>query len=198
VQERDVVADRHPRGAAHDHPVLGGAVMPSAAAAARPASPRCAYLITLALVQRLIRAPRPITFRWSSVSAGATSLSLPTTPRNPSLASRRATSTASACNRWMWKVETPPPSRRLEECLAEAFAIRGLARLADGWERNRPFPNDSRYAQALREYRRALMEKYRKAAGPEKVKDMAVWLRDNRWAFGRDHLRWCLCGGRRS
>ena len=68
------------------------------------------------------------------------------------------------CNSWMWKVETPPPSRWLEECLAEAFAIRGLARLADGWEHNPPFPNDSRYAQALREYRRALMEKYRKAA----------------------------------
>ena len=84
------------------------------------------------------------------------------------------------CNSWMWKVETPPPSRWLEECLAEAFAIRGLARLADGWERNPPFPNDSRYAQALRDYRRDLVEKYRKAGGPEGVKDMSAWLRDNR------------------
>jgi hypothetical protein len=25
------------------------------------------------------------------------------------------------CNSWMWKVETPPPSRWLEECLAEAL-----------------------------------------------------------------------------
>ena len=84
------------------------------------------------------------------------------------------------CNSWMWKVETPPPSRWLEECLAEAFAIRGLARVAGEWERNPPFPNDSRYAQALREYRRALIEKYRTAGGPEEVKDMAAWLRDNR------------------
>ena len=42
--------------------------------------------------------------------------------------------------------------RWLEECLAEAFAIRGLARLADGWERDPPFPSNSRYAQALRDY----------------------------------------------
>jgi hypothetical protein len=77
-------------------------------------------------------------------------------------------------------VETPPPSRWFEECLAEAFAIRGLASLADGWERNPPFPNDLRYAQAIRDYRRALIEKYRSAAGPEGAKDMAAWLRDNR------------------
>ena len=85
------------------------------------------------------------------------------------------------CNSWMWKVETPPPCRWLEECLVEAFSIRGLGRLADGWERNPAFScNDSRYAQALRDYRRALVEKYRTAGGPEGVKDMAVWLRDNR------------------
>ena len=83
------------------------------------------------------------------------------------------------CNSWMWKVETPPPSRWLEECLAEAFAIRGLARLADGWEGNPPFPNDSRYAHALRDYRRELVEKYRRAE-PEGVKNAAAWLRDNR------------------
>jgi hypothetical protein len=84
------------------------------------------------------------------------------------------------CNSLMWKVETPPPSRWLEECLAEAFAIRGLAHLADGWERNPPFPNDYRYAQSLRDYRRDLVEKYRQAAGPEDTQHMAAWLRDNR------------------
>jgi hypothetical protein len=30
----------------------------------------------------------------------------------------------------MWKVETPPPSRWLEECSVEAFSIRGIALLA--------------------------------------------------------------------
>ena len=84
------------------------------------------------------------------------------------------------CNSWMWKVETPPPSRWLEECLAEAFSIRGLARLADTWEQNPPFPHDARYAQALRDYRRHLIEKYQKAGGLEAVQDMAAWLRANR------------------
>jgi hypothetical protein len=63
------------------------------------------------------------------------------------------------CNSWMWKVETPPPSR---------------------WERNPPFPNDSRYGQALRNYRRDLVEKYRKAGGTQPVTDLAAWLRANR------------------
>ena len=35
------------------------------------------------------------------------------------------------CNSWMWKVGTTPPCRWLEECLVEAFSIRGLGRLAD-------------------------------------------------------------------
>ena len=84
------------------------------------------------------------------------------------------------CNSWMWKVETPPPSRWLEEALAEAFSIRGLGRLADAWERNPPFPNDSRYAQALRSYRRDLIEKYRKAGATQPVSDLSAWLRANR------------------
>jgi hypothetical protein len=84
------------------------------------------------------------------------------------------------CNSWMWKVETPPPSRWLEESLAEAFSIRGLDLLADSWERNPPFPNDSRYGQALRNYRLDLIGKYRRARGAEQVNDLAAWLRANR------------------
>jgi hypothetical protein len=84
------------------------------------------------------------------------------------------------CNSWMWKVETPPPSRWLEESLAEAFSMRGLGLLADGWERDPPFPNDSRYGQSLRSYRRNLIEKYRKGAAPLPEADLAAWLRANR------------------
>ena len=51
------------------------------------------------------------------------------------------------CNSWMWKVETPPPSRWLEECLAEAFSMRGLGRLADAWEQNPPFAGDAGYGR---------------------------------------------------
>ena len=84
------------------------------------------------------------------------------------------------CNSWMWKVETPPPSRWLEESLAEAFSIRGLGLLADSWERNPPFPNDSRYGQALRNYRRDLIEKYRKGGGAELGINLADWWVSNR------------------
>jgi hypothetical protein len=74
------------------------------------------------------------------------------------------------CNSWMWKVETPPPSRWLEECLAEAFSIRRLAHLADAWERDPPFTGDRRYGRPLRDYRRDLIEKYQKAGGPNRSK----------------------------
>ena len=84
------------------------------------------------------------------------------------------------CNSWMWKVETPPPSRWLEESLVEAFSMRGLGLLADDWERNPPFPNDSRFAEALRSYRRNLIEKYRRAGAPQPETDLAGWLRANR------------------
>jgi hypothetical protein len=46
-------------------------------------------LIALALIERLIGAPWPVHFQMVQVSVGATFLSLPTTRRNPSLASRR-------------------------------------------------------------------------------------------------------------
>ena len=90
------------------------------------------------------------------------------------------------CNSWMWKVETPPPSRWLEECLAEAFSIRGLGRLANSWEREPPFTGDARYGQALRDYRRELIEKYQKASAPEPVHDIAAWLRGNRELLDRE------------
>jgi hypothetical protein len=80
----------------------------------------------------------------------------------------------------MWKVETPPPSRWLEECLAEAFSMRGLARLADAWEHDPPFAGDAGYGHALRDYRRDLIEKYQKAGEPKPVQDVAAWLRGNR------------------
>jgi len=89
------------------------------------------------------------------------------------------------CNSWMWKVETPPPSRWLEECLAEAFSIRGLGRLADAWEHNPPFTNDAKYSRSLRGYRRDLIEKYQMAGGSERVEDVATWLRANRAQLNR-------------
>jgi hypothetical protein len=84
------------------------------------------------------------------------------------------------CNSWMWKVQSPPPSRWLEECLVEAFSIRGLARLADAREHDPPFTGDAEYGRSLRNYHRHLIEKYQNAAGSEPVQDIAAWLLANR------------------
>ena len=70
-----------------------------------------------------------------------------------------------------------PLARRV---VGRSFSVRGLNLLADSWERNPPFPNDYRYGQALRNYRRDLIEKYRKAGGPQPVEDLAGWVQANR------------------
>jgi hypothetical protein len=84
------------------------------------------------------------------------------------------------CNSWMWKVQSPPPSRWLEECLVEAFSIRGIARLADAHEHDPPFTGDREYGRSLRNYHRYLIEKYRDAAGPEPIQNIAAWFRASR------------------
>ncbi len=83
-------------------------------------------------------------------------------------------------NSWRWKVETPPPSRWLEESLVEAFSIRGLARLADGWQRDPPFAGDAAYADAIRKYRSNLIEKYRQGTETAPIADLAQWFRASR------------------
>jgi len=48
--------------------------------------------------------------------------------------------------------------------LVEAFSLRGLARLADGWAQVPPFPHDSAYAGAIRSYRKAILDGSQKVA----------------------------------
>jgi hypothetical protein len=84
------------------------------------------------------------------------------------------------CNSWMWKAQSPPPSRWLEECLVEAFSIRGLARLAVARKRARPFNGDRKYGRSLPNYHRHLIEQYQNVPGSELVQDMVAWLSANR------------------
>jgi hypothetical protein len=83
------------------------------------------------------------------------------------------------CNSWRWGDAPKPPSQWLEEAMVEAFSIRGLALLADSWERNPPFPHDNAFAGAIRDYRAKLLAGYRKAADI----DFAAWLRAGRPAL---------------
>jgi hypothetical protein len=82
------------------------------------------------------------------------------------------------CNSWRWGDNPKPPSQWLEETLAEAFSIRGLALLAESWWTDPPFPQDSAFAGAIRRYRVNLLAEYRKAAEI----DLADWLRLGRHA----------------
>ena len=43
------------------------------------------------------------------------------------------------CNSWLPYSKLGPPCRWLEKSMVEAFSIRGLQLLADGWERDPPF-----------------------------------------------------------
>jgi hypothetical protein len=88
------------------------------------------------------------------------------------------------CNSWMWKVETPPPSRWLEESLVEAFSMRGIARLAERREFEPPFNGDAQYGRSLRAYRVYLEEKYQSAPElepkPSPAGGLAAWWRANK------------------
>ena len=73
---------------------------------------------------------------------------------------------------WMWKVEkSPPPSRWLEECLAEAFRSRlwPTCRFVGAQS---TVTNNAKDGRSLRDYRRDLIEKYQTAGGSERFEDV--------------------------
>jgi hypothetical protein len=78
------------------------------------------------------------------------------------------------CNSWRPQAKPQPPSQWLEEALVEAFSIRGLGLLADSWEENPPFAGDTPFADAIRQYRANLIEKYHKEPVPDD--DLGSWL----------------------
>jgi hypothetical protein len=84
-----------------------------------------------------------------------------------------------------WDPDSKPrqPCQWLEENLAQAFSLRGLGKLADSWEQ-RPVFNDAPYANAIRQYRRNIIEKYEKIAS-DQMEDsgVAAWFRKYRSAL---------------
>lgn len=68
------------------------------------------------------------------------------------------------CNSWERSAAPQIPCQWIEEALVEAFSIRGLAALADEWERNVPFPGQEAFAGSIRKYRSDLVGKYRRRA----------------------------------
>ena len=84
-----------------------------------------------------------------------------------------------------WGPDSKPrgPCQWLEEDLAEAFSLRGLGKLADSWE-ERPVFGDAPYANAIRQYRRNVIENYEKIASTQMGDTgVAAWFRENRSAL---------------
>jgi len=69
-------------------------------------------------------------------------------------------------NSWGPQARPAPPCQWLEEALVEAFSIRGLALLAESWERNPPFTGDAGFAEAIRRYRAKVIAGYSKPGDP--------------------------------
>ena len=94
------------------------------------------------------------------------------------------------CNLWERRGPRPAPpdsSAWLEEALAEAFSIRGLALLANSWARDPPFPRDAAFAGAIREYRANLLGQYQRAAMAQGATvSLTAWFQANRGALEAD------------
>lgn len=68
------------------------------------------------------------------------------------------------CNSWEQSAKPRPPCQWIEEALAEAFSLRGLALLAGEWARTPPFKDDADYADAIHAYRKKILGDYQTAA----------------------------------
>jgi hypothetical protein len=68
------------------------------------------------------------------------------------------------CNSWQPDAKPRNPCQWIEEALVEAFSLRGLRRLADGWSTAPLFANDVAFADAIRSYLDGILAGYRTAA----------------------------------
>ncbi|WP_262299039.1 hypothetical protein [Microvirga sesbaniae] len=91
------------------------------------------------------------------------------------------------CNSWQAFAKPQLPSQWVEEALVEAFSIRGLGLLADGWERKAPFAGQEPFAGKIRQYRDNLVAKYGKRAAELGAQDdLAAFFRTHRKALDSD------------
>jgi hypothetical protein len=84
------------------------------------------------------------------------------------------------CNSWRHDANPGPPCQWLEEALVEAFSIRGLGLLAPSWAHDPPFPGDSAYASAIKDYRNHLITRYRSTGVPAGDDNFRDWFQTNR------------------
>lgn len=79
------------------------------------------------------------------------------------------------CNSWQRDALPHPPAQWLEEVLVDAFSLRGLRLLADGWETEPPLPGLYHDGDTLRTYHRDLLAKYQRLAQEQGADDPRRW-----------------------
>jgi hypothetical protein len=84
-------------------------------------------------------------------------------------------------NSWQSDAKPASPCQWLEESMVEAFSIRGLARLAESWKNNPPFPNDGGFGDAIADYRKNIIQRYSELAREQgSLGDFASWFKSHR------------------
>jgi hypothetical protein len=79
-------------------------------------------------------------------------------------------------NSWQPHAKPALSSQWLEETIVEAFALRGLGRLAQNWKQHAPFAGDGAYGEAIAAYRQNIMQRYDAVADEQgTVGDLAAW-----------------------
>ncbi|PPQ25919.1 hypothetical protein [Rhodopila globiformis] len=86
-------------------------------------------------------------------------------------------------NSWKVTAAPKPPSQWLEESLAEAFALRTLGLLAESWQADPVFAGQAGYANAIRDYRQAIVSRYRQDARSAGATDLLRWFDKERGTF---------------
>jgi len=84
-------------------------------------------------------------------------------------------------NSWRANAKPGGPCQWIEEAMVEAFSLRGLGLLADGWSRDPPFRDDSGFGAAVAVYRQNIVERYGKLAIEQgHPKDFSAWFTQHR------------------
>jgi hypothetical protein len=85
------------------------------------------------------------------------------------------------CNSWQQDAKPSPPCQWLEEAMVEAVSLRGLARLAESWLQDPPFPGDNAFGGAIAEYRQNIVARYVKLEDDQGgTGDLGVWFERHR------------------
>jgi hypothetical protein len=87
-------------------------------------------------------------------------------------------------NSWKSEAAPKPPSQWLEESLAEAFALRTLSLLAESWQTDPVFAGRASYADAIRDYREAIVSRYKQDARKDGATDLLRWFDKEQGEFG--------------